>query len=270
MQKYFLVGEISKILKIPRSTLRYYDKEGIVSPKLRKENNYRYYSRAQIITIKKISTMRKLGLTLEEIKIFFSKKSDSRSKEIEKDKELITNVLERVNEDIEKLKMIKKDLEGHLKRMDKASKIPIGIPFIEEIKNIKGIKIYEEENRKTINFPNQETLDLFDKYYGKILFYITKKKLHEIDDVNILGSGYIVITGNKKVEELILKKGKYACIILNGNHFENKVSTKNLIEWIEKNNFKRINDEVNIIIEPGNLSIKNREDLIYKVSILIE
>ncbi|WP_130890026.1 MerR family transcriptional regulator [Fusobacterium varium] len=270
MQKYFLVGEISKILKIPRSTLRYYDKEGIVSPKLRKENNYRYYSRAQIITIKKISTMRKLGLTLEEIKIFFSKKSDSRSKEIEKDKELITNVLERVNEDIEKLKIIKKDLEGHLKRMDKASKIPIGIPFIEEIKNIKGLKIYEEENRKTLTFPNKKILELITEYDGKILFYITKKDLSEMDDVNVLGSGYIVVKGDKKVEEVILKKGRYACMFLKGNHFENKVSIKKLIKWIEENNFKRANDEVNIIIEPGNLSIKKREDIFYKVSILIE
>ncbi|WP_462351148.1 helix-turn-helix domain-containing protein [Fusobacterium varium] len=53
MQKYFLIGEISELLKIPRSTLRYYDREGIISPKFRKENNYRYYTRAQIITIKK-------------------------------------------------------------------------------------------------------------------------------------------------------------------------------------------------------------------------
>ena len=43
MQKYFLIGEISELLKIPRSTLRYYDREGIISPKFRKENNYRYF-----------------------------------------------------------------------------------------------------------------------------------------------------------------------------------------------------------------------------------
>ena len=133
MQKYFLIGEISELLKIPRSTLRYYDREGIISPKFRKENNYRYYTRAQIITIKKISTMRKLGLTLDEIKIFFNEKGDEREKE-KKDEILIETVLERINEDIEKLKMVKKDLEMHLERMKKSSNISIGIPFIEEIK----------------------------------------------------------------------------------------------------------------------------------------
>lgn len=269
MQKYFLIGEISELLKIPRSTLRYYDREGIISPKFRKENNYRYYTRAQIITIKKITTMRKLGLTLDEIKIFFNEKTDEREKE-KKDEILIEKVLERINEDIEKLKMVKKDLEIHLERMKKSSKIPIRIPFIEEIKNIKGLKVYEKENRKTLAFPNKKILELINEYDGKILFYITKKDLSEMDDVNVLGSGYIVVKGDKKVEEVILKKGRYACMFLKGNHFENKISIKKLIEWIEENNFKRANDEVNIIIEPGNLSIKKREDIFYKVSILIE
>lgn len=269
MQKYFLIGEISELLKIPRSTLRYYDREGIISPKFRKENNYRYYTRAQIITIKKIGTMRKLGLTLDEIKIFFNEKGDEREKE-KKDEILIETVLERINEDIEKLKMVKKDLEMHLERMKKSSNISIGIPFVEEIKNVKGIKVYEKENRETLTFPNKKTLELINEYDGKILFYITKKKLNEIDDINILGSGYIVVKGDKKVEEVILKKGRYACVYLKGNHFENKISIKKFLDWIDKNNLKKLNDDINIIIEPGNLSIKKREDIFFKVSILIK
>ncbi|MDU1910463.1 MerR family transcriptional regulator [Fusobacterium sp.] len=267
MQKYFLIGEISELLKIPRSTLRYYDREGVISPKFRKENNYRYYTRAQIITIKKITTMRKLGLTLDEIKVFFNEKKDEKEK---KDEVLIENVLERINEDIEKLKMVKEDLQIHLERMKRSSKILIGIPFIKEIKSIKGIKVYEKENRKTLTFPNKKILELINEYDGKILFYITKKKLSEMSDVNILGSGYIVVKGDKKVEENIIEKGKYVCMFLKGNHFENSISIKRLIEWIEENNFKRVNEEVNIIIEPENLSIKRREDIFYKVSILIE
>ena len=187
-----------------------------------------------------------------------------------KDEILIETVLERINEDIEKLKMVKKDLEMHLERMKKSSNISIGIPFIEEIKNVKGIKVYEKENRETLTFPNKKTLELINEYDGKILFYITKKKLNEIDDINILGSGYIVVKGDKKVEEVILKKGRYACVYLKGNHFENKISIKKFLDWIDKNNLKKLNDDINIIIEPGNLSIKKREDIFFKVSILIK
>ena len=166
--------------------------------------------------------------------------------------------------------MVKKDLEMHLERMKKSSNISIGIPFIEEIKNVKGIKVYEKENRETLTFPNKKTLELINEYDGKILFYITKKKLNEIDDINILGSGYIDVKGDKKVEEVILKKGRYACVYLKGNHFENKISIKKFLDWIDKNNLKKLNDDINIIIEPGNLSIKKREDIFFKVSILIK
>ena len=67
--------------------------------------------------------------------------------------------------------MVKKDLEMHLERMKKSSNISIGIPFIEEIKNVKGIKVYEKENRETLTFPNKKTLELINEYDGKILFY---------------------------------------------------------------------------------------------------
>ncbi len=51
--------------------LRFYDKEGLLSPKLKKESRYRYYSSEQLILIKKIVTLRNLGFTLKEIKEFF-------------------------------------------------------------------------------------------------------------------------------------------------------------------------------------------------------
>lgn len=53
MEKYLSIGEISKITKVPTSKLRFYDKEGLLSPQLKKESRYRYYSSEQLILIKK-------------------------------------------------------------------------------------------------------------------------------------------------------------------------------------------------------------------------
>ena len=45
MNKYFTIGEISKLFNLPIKTLRYYDERGLVKPAyINKENNYRYYS----------------------------------------------------------------------------------------------------------------------------------------------------------------------------------------------------------------------------------
>lgn len=44
MKNFYSIGEVAKILNISTSKLRYYDKNDIISPEIRKENGYRYYS----------------------------------------------------------------------------------------------------------------------------------------------------------------------------------------------------------------------------------
>lgn len=96
MKKYFSIGETSEILKIPTSKLRYYDKKGLISPNVRKENGYRYYSKEQLISINKILIMRDLGFSLKDIKDFFNDNSCLSFKEkVKKDKKIIEEVIEK-------------------------------------------------------------------------------------------------------------------------------------------------------------------------------
>ena len=129
-------------------------------------------------------------------------------------------------------------------------------------------KLYREWSEEQIN--SEELTAIYRRIEKELRGKLSFQKFNEIDDINILGSGYIVVKGDKKVEEVILKKGRYACVYLKGNHFENKISIKKFLDWIDKNNLKKLNDDINIIIEPGNLSIKKREDIFFKVSILIK
>ncbi|WP_160690793.1 MerR family transcriptional regulator [Clostridium sp. C2-6-12] len=69
MDKYFTIGEISKLFNLPIKTLRYYDERGLVKPAyINKENNYRYYSVEQFIVFDVIKNSKKMGMSLEEIK----------------------------------------------------------------------------------------------------------------------------------------------------------------------------------------------------------
>ena len=67
MSKYYSIKEVSQILDIPKDTLRYYDRIGIVSPS-RKHNSYRRYSRDDIIDLMNIQIMQYADFSLEEIK----------------------------------------------------------------------------------------------------------------------------------------------------------------------------------------------------------
>lgn len=60
------IKEVENLLSVSRSNIRFYEKEGLLSPE-REENNYRDYSEQDVNTLKKILALRKLGFTVEEI-----------------------------------------------------------------------------------------------------------------------------------------------------------------------------------------------------------
>lgn len=64
----FSVSTFAKLSRTTRDTLHHYDKMGLISPALRGDNQYRYYSHGQLAVINLIRTMQELGLSLAEIK----------------------------------------------------------------------------------------------------------------------------------------------------------------------------------------------------------
>jgi len=63
----FSVAEFAEFSRTTRDTLLYYDKLGLLKPELRGENNYRFYSSAQLSIVNLIRTYQALGMTLAEI-----------------------------------------------------------------------------------------------------------------------------------------------------------------------------------------------------------
>ncbi|MCH6267681.1 MULTISPECIES: MerR family transcriptional regulator [Neobacillus] len=67
MEKLYSIQEVSQILGIPKDTLRYYDRIGIVSPS-RDDNRYRRYSGDDLIDLMNIQIMQFADFSLDEIK----------------------------------------------------------------------------------------------------------------------------------------------------------------------------------------------------------
>lgn len=55
------IKEVEQCLEVPRATVRFYEKEGLINPQ-RGDNGYREYSEADVQTLKKIIILRMLGL----------------------------------------------------------------------------------------------------------------------------------------------------------------------------------------------------------------
>lgn len=61
------INELEKALGIPRASVRYYEKEGLMSPH-RHDNGYRDYDDNDVKTLKTIIVLRKMGLSVDQIK----------------------------------------------------------------------------------------------------------------------------------------------------------------------------------------------------------
>ncbi len=63
----YTTGEFAKLGGINKRTLHYYDEIGLFSPAYKAENGYRYYTCFQTVQLELIVTLRKIGLSIEEI-----------------------------------------------------------------------------------------------------------------------------------------------------------------------------------------------------------
>lgn len=63
----YTIGEFSKITGISVATLRYYDERGVIVPKIKKVNGYRYYDEPQLLQAQFVNNLKVIGLPLEEI-----------------------------------------------------------------------------------------------------------------------------------------------------------------------------------------------------------
>ena len=75
LQNTFSTGEFAALCGVTKHTLFHYDKIGVFSPEIKRENGYRYYTTAQYDTFLVISILRELGMPLQQIKEYLGRRS---------------------------------------------------------------------------------------------------------------------------------------------------------------------------------------------------
>lgn len=109
--KYLTAGEFAKICDIPKHVLFHYDDIGLFQPEYKAENGYRYYSYRQYDTFLVIMNLKKMGMSLKDIKVFLSKRDPS----------LFLSLLEDKFEEIDSLIEYLKDVKSMMQWMKDSS-----------------------------------------------------------------------------------------------------------------------------------------------------
>ncbi|MDL2293166.1 helix-turn-helix domain-containing protein [Ruminococcaceae bacterium OttesenSCG-928-D13] len=105
MKEYYSIGETAKLFDLSVQTLRFYEKMDLIAPDyVNPDTHYRYYSPRQFHYIDRIQYLKKLGLSLKEIRdilksgqvdelLFFLRKNlDERQAELEKMQETVADI----------------------------------------------------------------------------------------------------------------------------------------------------------------------------------
>lgn len=98
----YKIGEFSKLAKTTIKTLRYYEREGLLSPAFVDENLYRYYTSEQLVDLAKIVSLRQLGFSIDEIKSIHSGTDldtmlSARKREVENQLDMYRSQLSKIN-----------------------------------------------------------------------------------------------------------------------------------------------------------------------------
>lgn len=107
-KSYLSVAELSELYNISRQTILYYDKHNLLKPKFVSHTGYRYYHFHEYQRLEVILNLRKIGLSIQEIKNYFEHKSSETlstilDKKIAEYNQTILNATILVN-DMQKLK----------------------------------------------------------------------------------------------------------------------------------------------------------------------
>lgn len=62
------IKDVEQITGIPKQTIRYYERQGLICPNRNEENDYREYSEEDVKSLKMIKLFRKLDIPVEEVK----------------------------------------------------------------------------------------------------------------------------------------------------------------------------------------------------------
>jgi len=68
MSRQYTISQLAKSAGIPTTTMRYYDRIGLVEPEHRSDGNYRLYGEASLRKVKFIRRAQSIGFTLDDVK----------------------------------------------------------------------------------------------------------------------------------------------------------------------------------------------------------
>lgn len=123
------IGRIAEAVGVATSTLRYYEREGLLAPVGRSPAGYRLYEASAIDRLRFIRSAQSVGFSLEDIKALLALDTRTSCQQVQV---LIEARLADVSQRIADLKSVQRTLNSTLNRCRKSRK---GCPILSELRS---------------------------------------------------------------------------------------------------------------------------------------
>lgn len=237
--RYFTPAELAKLLGISKQLLLYYDKNDIFSPEFVNENGYRFYVLSQYFTLQIIISLRKLNVSLKEIKAYL------KNKDINLLKEIYRNKQQEYKKQIEELLYLEKTMQQKIAFLNDIQNLPLNqillelqeeehLYFSEDISFQTPIKhrmnILAKHMLPVFSHPSFQEYLMGFHYDSNEFFY---KDL--ITQYNVFISANSKLYYNNPIKKT-KEKGLYLCVYCNAHYgvIDSKIKER-ILKFVEQN-----------------------------------
>ncbi|MFF2447948.1 MerR family transcriptional regulator [Neobacillus sp. NPDC058068] len=155
--KYLTTGEFAKLCKVNKQTLFYYDQIGLLSPVVKNEKGYRYYSIRQIELFFVIDLLKELGMSLNDIHHYTQHKSP------ESFLSLMYQKKEEIVKKRQEIEMKEKMIEAKIALMEEASHLDFHQVTLEQLPEVT---LYLSRNIE--NLTDEEYVEAFSDFINEL------------------------------------------------------------------------------------------------------
>lgn len=110
MSGVYTIGQLAKDAGVPVSTLRFYERKGLLTPSGRTDANYRYYGPSSMERVRFIRNAQQAGFTLKDIRRLLDIE-DSMTEPCDSVRELVEDRINRLDRQLDELTRFREALQ---------------------------------------------------------------------------------------------------------------------------------------------------------------
>ncbi len=251
MSEYITISEISKLMNVSVHQIRYFEEKEILYPAYIDKNQYRMYGINEIYQLSHILLLRKLNVSVKQIKECMMSYSASDYSQ------LFTETLKEIESEIDQLMTLKDFIQKVLKEHNASQNKP---------ENHYQMKYFDTRHMKQwIQLGEEEQINARNLYEKRLqLPNLFESDLHYLYDYNRIS----ICFESVRPADLKLEQGYYLIkdfIVTEDNDILEEI--KRLQQYIQENQYSYVGEIV--ILEKSYLSMFSNNSLLYEIQVKI-